>query len=108
MAGYDAKDSTSIDRPVPQYSKVLEEGIRGKRVGIPKEYNVEGLCPSVAKSWEDGIKWLKDAGAEIVHVSLPHTKYALPVYYILAPAEASSNLARYDGVRYTSRVDGEV
>ena len=106
MAGYDAKDSTSIDKPVPQYSKVLEDGIRGKRVGIPKEYNVEGLCPSVAKSWEDGIKWLKDAGAEIVHVSLPHTKYALPVYYILAPAEASSNLARYDGVRYTSRVEG--
>ena len=106
MAGYDAKDSTSIDRPVPQYSKVLEDGIRGKRVGIPKEYNVEGLCPSAAKSWEDGIAWLKEAGAEIVHVSLPHTKYALPVYYILAPAEASSNLARYDGVRYTNRVDG--
>ena len=103
MAGFDPKDSTSLDLPVPEWTASLNADMRGKKVGIPKEYRVDGLDADVAKSWDDGIAWLKDAGAEIVEVSLPHTKYALPAYYIVAPAEASSNLARYDGVRYGLR-----
>jgi aspartyl/glutamyl-tRNA(Asn/Gln) amidotransferase, A subunit len=103
MAGFDPKDSTSLDLPVPEWTANLNAGMKGKKVGIPREYRVDGLDADVAKSWDDGIAWLKDAGAEIVEISLPHTKYALPTYYIIAPAEASSNLARYDGVRYGLR-----
>ncbi len=102
-AGFDAKDATSLDLPVPEWSAGLNAGLAGKRVGIPREYRMDGMSADVAKSWDDGIAWLKDAGAEIVDISLPHTKYALPTYYIIAPAEASSNLARYDGVRYGQR-----
>ncbi|MBC7158684.1 MAG: Asp-tRNA(Asn)/Glu-tRNA(Gln) amidotransferase subunit GatA [Porphyrobacter sp.] len=103
MAGFDPKDSTSLDLPVPGWSAALDPDLRGKRVGIPREYRMEGTDAAILKSWEDGIAWLKDAGARIVDVSLPHTRYALPAYYIIAPAEASSNLARYDGVRYGLR-----
>lgn len=103
MAGFDPKDSTSLDMPVPEWTANLDADMRGKKVGIPREYRLDGMDPDVARSWEDGIAWLKDAGAEIVEISLPHTKYALPTYYIIAPAEASSNLARYDGVRYGLR-----
>ncbi len=103
MAGFDPKDSTSLDLPVPDWEAALSSDMRGKKVGIPKEYRVDGLDADVAKSWDQGIAWLKDAGAEVVEFSLPHTKYALPAYYIIAPAEASSNLARYDGVRYGLR-----
>ena len=103
MAGFDPKDATSLDLPVPEWEANLSADLKGKKVGIPREYRVDGLDADVAKSWEDGIAWLKDAGAEVVDVSLPHTKYALPTYYIIAPAEASSNLARYDGVRYGLR-----
>lgn len=103
MAGFDAKDLTSLDMPVPNWEAALSGDMKGKKVGIPKEYRVDGLDDDVAKSWDDGIAWLKDAGAQIVEISLPHTKYALPTYYIIAPAEASSNLARYDGVRYGLR-----
>jgi aspartyl-tRNA(Asn)/glutamyl-tRNA(Gln) amidotransferase subunit A len=104
MCGYDAKDSTSLNVPVPDFAAGLTGDMRGRRVGIPREYRLDGMDPVIAKLWEQGIAWLKDAGAEIVEVSLPHTKYALPAYYIIAPAEASSNLARYDGVRYGLRV----
>ena len=103
MAGFDPKDSTSLDMAVPAWEAGLNAEMKGKKVGIPKEYRVDGLDADVARSWDDGIAWLKDAGAEIVEISLPHTKYALPAYYIIAPAEASSNLARYDGVRYGLR-----
>ena len=103
MAGFDAKDATSLDLPVPAWEAGLSPDLRGKKVGIPREYRLDGLSADVAKSWYDGIAWLKDAGAEVVDISLPHTKYALPAYYIIAPAEASSNLARYDGVRYGLR-----
>ncbi|MBD3729015.1 MAG: Asp-tRNA(Asn)/Glu-tRNA(Gln) amidotransferase subunit GatA [Sphingomonadales bacterium] len=103
MAGFDPKDATSLDLPVPQWEAGLNPDMRGKKIGIPREYRMDGMDEDVAKSWDDGIAWLKDAGAEIVDVSLPHTKYALPAYYIVAPAEASSNLARYDGVRYGLR-----
>jgi aspartyl-tRNA(Asn)/glutamyl-tRNA(Gln) amidotransferase subunit A len=103
MAGFDPKDSTSLDLPVPTWEASLSGDMRGKKVGIPREYRLDGMDADVAKSWDDGIAWLKDAGAEIVEISLPHTKYALPTYYIIAPAEASSNLARYDGVRYGLR-----
>jgi aspartyl-tRNA(Asn)/glutamyl-tRNA(Gln) amidotransferase subunit A len=103
MAGFDPKDSTSLDMPVPEWHAGLSADLRGKTVGIPKEYRVDGLDADVARSWDDGIAWLKDAGAEVIDISLPHTKYALPTYYIIAPAEASSNLARYDGVRYGLR-----
>src|SRR6478672_5919557 len=106
MAGHDAKDTTSVDRPVPDYEAALGKSIKGMKIGIPKEYRVEGMATEIEKLWEDGAQWLKAAGAEIVAVSLPHTKYALPAYYIVAPAEASSNLARYDGVRYGLRVPG--
>ncbi len=103
MSGFDAKDSTSLEVPVPHWEAGLSSNLRGKRVGIPKEYRVDNMPPEIDALWEQGIAWLKDAGAEIVEVSLPHTKYALPAYYIIAPAEASSNLARYDGVRYGLR-----
>ncbi|WP_242117687.1 Asp-tRNA(Asn)/Glu-tRNA(Gln) amidotransferase subunit GatA [Sphingomonas lacusdianchii] len=104
MAGFDPKDATSLDLPVPAWEAGLNADLRGKRVGIPKEYRVDGMPAEIEALWQQGIDWLKDAGAEIVEVSLPHTKYALPAYYIIAPAEASSNLARYDGVRYGQRV----
>ena len=103
MAGFDPKDSTSLDMPVPEWEANLSGDLKGKKVGIPREYRLDGMDAEVAKSWDDGIAWLKDAGAEVVDISLPHTKYALPTYYIIAPAEASSNLARYDGVRYGLR-----
>ncbi|WP_294319954.1 Asp-tRNA(Asn)/Glu-tRNA(Gln) amidotransferase subunit GatA [uncultured Sphingomonas sp.] len=104
MAGFDPKDSTSLDLPVPAWEAGLNADLRGKRVGIPKEYRVDAMPAEIEALWQQGIDWLKDAGAEIVEVSLPHTKYALPAYYIIAPAEASSNLARYDGVRFGQRV----
>ncbi|MBC9031112.1 Asp-tRNA(Asn)/Glu-tRNA(Gln) amidotransferase subunit GatA [Sphingomonas sp. JC676] len=103
MAGFDPKDSTSLDMAVPKWEHSLSGDLRGKKIGIPAEYLMEGTPPEIAALWQQGIDWVKDAGAEIVEVSLPHTKYALPAYYIIAPAEASSNLARYDGVRYGLR-----
>ncbi|MBB4618886.1 Asp-tRNA(Asn)/Glu-tRNA(Gln) amidotransferase subunit GatA [Sphingomonas abaci] len=103
MAGFDAKDSTSLQLDVPAWEAGLSGDLRGKRVGIPKEYRVDGMPAEIEALWQQGIAWLRDAGAEIVEVSLPHTQYALPAYYIIAPAEASSNLARYDGVRYGLR-----
>lgn len=103
MAGFDAKDATSLNMAVPNWESNLSADLRGKKVGIPKEYRVDGMPAEIEALWQQGINWLKDAGAEIVEVSLPHTKYALPAYYIIAPAEASSNLARYDGVRYGQR-----
>src|SRR3954469_21118656 len=106
MAGHDAKDTTSVDLPVPDYEAALGRSVKGMRIGIPKEYRLDGMPSEIETLWSQGIAWLKDAGAEMVDVSLPHTKYALPAYYIVAPAEASSNLARYDGVRYGLRVDG--
>ncbi|MBQ4471691.1 MAG: Asp-tRNA(Asn)/Glu-tRNA(Gln) amidotransferase subunit GatA [Alphaproteobacteria bacterium] len=106
MAGADDKDSTVANIPVPDYTKALTGDIKGKKIGIPKEYRLDGLNEDVQRIWDKGIQLLKDAGAEIVDISLPHTKYALPVYYIVACAEASSNLSRYDGVRYTTRVEG--
>ncbi|WP_425086957.1 Asp-tRNA(Asn)/Glu-tRNA(Gln) amidotransferase subunit GatA [Stappia sp.] len=107
MASVDAKDTTSIDAPVPDYEAAVGKSVRGLRIGIPKEYRVDGMPEEINALWQQGIDWLKEAGAEIVEISLPHTKYALPAYYIVAPAEASSNLARYDGVRYGLRVDGK-
>jgi aspartyl-tRNA(Asn)/glutamyl-tRNA(Gln) amidotransferase subunit A len=106
MAGPDAKDATCVDLPVPDYEKAIGKSIKGLRVGIPQEYRIDGMHPEIEKMWERGRDWLKAAGAELVEVSLPHTKYALPAYYIVNPAEASSNLARYDGVRYGLRVGG--
>ena len=107
MCGHDPKDSTSSPRAVPDFEAVLGQGVKGLRIGIPKEYRPDGLNAEVAALWDKGIQWLKDAGATPVDISLPHTKYALPTYYIVAPAEASSNLARYDGVRFGQRVDGK-
>jgi aspartyl-tRNA(Asn)/glutamyl-tRNA(Gln) amidotransferase subunit A len=107
MASHDPKDSTSVPRPVPDYEKALTGDIRGLKFGIPKEYRIDGMAPEIEKLWQQGIEWLKAAGAEPVEISLPHTKYALPAYYIIAPAEASSNLARYDGVRFGLRVPGD-
>ena len=106
MSGYDAKDATSANIEVPDFEKFLGQDIKGLRIGIPAEYRPEGLNAEIAAQWDKGIELLKAQGAEIVDISLPHTKYALPTYYIIAPAEASSNLARYDGVRYGERVDG--
>ncbi len=103
MAGHDPKDSTSADLAVPDFEAMLTGDIKGKKIGIPKEYRMEGMPAEIEKLWADGTAMLKDAGAEIVDISLPHTKYALPAYYVIAPAEASSNLARYDGVRYGHR-----
>lgn len=107
MAGFDPKDSTSVDKPVPDYVAALTGNIKGMRVGIPKEYKIDGMSSDTVKAWQNGIEWLKSAGAVPVEVSLPHTKYALPAYYVIAPAEASSNLARYDGVRFGVRVEGK-
>ncbi len=104
MAGFDPKDSTSVDRPVPEYAAGLTGDVRGLRVGIPKEYRVDGMPAEIEAVWARGVAWLRDQGAEPLEVSLPHTRYALPAYYIVAPAEASSNLARYDGVRFGLRV----
>jgi aspartyl-tRNA(Asn)/glutamyl-tRNA(Gln) amidotransferase subunit A len=106
MAGHDAKDTTSVDLAVPDYEAAIGRSVKGMRIGIPKEYRVDGMSPEIERLWQQGAEWLKAAGAELVEVSLPHTKYALPAYYIVAPAEASSNLARYDGVRYGRRVNG--
>ncbi|MGE0252641.1 MAG: Asp-tRNA(Asn)/Glu-tRNA(Gln) amidotransferase subunit GatA [Dongiaceae bacterium] len=107
MSGYDPKESTSANVPVPDFEKALTGDIRGLKVGIPKEYRIDGMSAEIDKMWQQGMSWLKAAGAEIVDVSLPHTKYAMPVYYILAPAETSSNLERYDGVRFGLRVEGK-
>jgi aspartyl-tRNA(Asn)/glutamyl-tRNA(Gln) amidotransferase subunit A len=104
MSGFDPKDSTSADVPVPDFGAACARGVRGLRIGVPKEYRLEGTPPEIEALWEQGLQWLRDQGAETVEISLPHTKYALPTYYIVAPAEASSNLARYDGVRYGLRV----
>jgi aspartyl-tRNA(Asn)/glutamyl-tRNA(Gln) amidotransferase subunit A len=103
MASVDPKDSTSADIPVPDFEAALTGDIRGKKIGIPREYRLDGMPAEIEKLWDDGIAMLRDAGAEIVDITLPHTKYALPAYYVIAPAEASSNLARYDGVRYGHR-----
>ncbi|WP_411820173.1 Asp-tRNA(Asn)/Glu-tRNA(Gln) amidotransferase subunit GatA [Hyphococcus formosus] len=105
MAGHDPKDSTSVDRPVPDYEAVLGQSVKGLKIGVPKEYRLDGMPAEIEKLWAEGFAWMKDAGCEIVDISLPMTKYALPVYYIVAPAEASSNLARYDGVKYGHRTD---
>ena len=107
MASVDPRDTTSVDRPVPDYEAALGASLKGRRIGIPREYRIDGMPEEIEKIWQQGIAWLKDAGAEIVDISLPHTKYALPAYYIVAPAEASSNLARYDGVRYGLRQEGK-
>jgi len=107
MASVDPKDTTSVDLPVPDYEKAIGTSIKGLRVGIPKEYRADGMSGEIEALWDKGAQWLKEQGAEIVEISLPHTKYALPAYYIVAPAEASSNLARYDGVRYGLRVPGD-
>jgi aspartyl-tRNA(Asn)/glutamyl-tRNA(Gln) amidotransferase subunit A len=106
MAGHDPRDTTCADLPVPDYEKAAGISVKGLRIGIPKEYRAPGMAPEIDALWQQGIRWLQDAGAIISEVSLPHTKYALPAYYIVAPAEASSNLARYDGVRYGLRVPG--
>jgi aspartyl-tRNA(Asn)/glutamyl-tRNA(Gln) amidotransferase subunit A len=106
MASIDPKDTTSVDIPVPDYEAVIGQSVKGKTIGIPKEYRVDGMPAEIEALWQKGIQILKDAGANIVDISLPHTKYALPAYYIVAPAEASSNLARYDGMRYGVRVPG--
>jgi aspartyl-tRNA(Asn)/glutamyl-tRNA(Gln) amidotransferase subunit A len=103
MAGFDPKDTTSVDVAVPDYEAALARPVKGMKIGIPKEYRVEGMSGEIEALWARGAEWLESAGAEIVEVSLPYTKYALPAYYIVAPAEASSNLARYDGVRYGLR-----
>jgi aspartyl-tRNA(Asn)/glutamyl-tRNA(Gln) amidotransferase subunit A len=106
MAGHDPKDTTSVDIAVPDFELAAGRGVKGLKIGIPREYRLDGTPAEIEALWARGAEWLRDAGAEIVEVSLPHTKYALPAYYIVAPAEASSNLARYDGVRYGRRVSG--
>jgi aspartyl-tRNA(Asn)/glutamyl-tRNA(Gln) amidotransferase subunit A len=107
MSGHDPRDSTSAPVPVPDFEAALDGDIRGLKIGIPQEYRVDGMAPEIEALWQRGIEWLRDAGAEPVEISLPMTKYALPAYYIIAPAEASSNLARYDGVRFGLRVPGQ-
>src|ERR1700722_15436572 len=107
MAGHDPRDSTSAPVAVPDYEAALTGDIRGLRIGIPKEYRIDGMAGEIESLWQSGIGWLRDAGAEPVEISLPTTKYALPAYYVIAPAEASSNLARYDGVKFGLRVDGD-
>ena len=107
MSGFDAHDSTSAARAVPDFGAAIARGVKGLRIGIPAEYRMDGMSAEIAALWERGVAWLREQGAEIVDISLPHTKYGLAVYYIVAPAEASSNLARYDGVRFGARVDGE-
>jgi aspartyl-tRNA(Asn)/glutamyl-tRNA(Gln) amidotransferase subunit A len=106
MAGHDPKDTTCVDLPVPNYEAAIGRSVKGMRIGIPKEYRMPGMAAEIEALWQRGADWLKDAGAELVEISLPMTKYALPAYYIVAPAEASSNLARYDGVRYGLRTPG--
>jgi aspartyl-tRNA(Asn)/glutamyl-tRNA(Gln) amidotransferase subunit A len=106
MSGHDPKDSTSLPSEVPDFASFVGRSVKGLRIGVPKEYRADGMPPEIEKLWADGVAWLKDAGCEVIDVSLPHTKYALPAYYIIAPAEASSNLARYDGMRYGLRVEG--
>ena len=106
MSGHDPKDSTSVDIGVPDFEAAVGKSIKGRKIGIPKEYRVPNMPAEIEQLWQQGADWLKAAGAELVDISLPHTKYALPAYYIVAPAEASSNLARYDGVRYGLREDG--
>ena len=105
MSGHDPKDSTSLDVEVPDFAAFVGRSVKGLRIGVPKEYRVDGMPAEIEALWEQGIAWLREAGCEIVEVSLPHTRYALPAYYIVAPAEASSNLARYDGMRYGLRAD---
>ena len=105
MSGHDEKDSTSADLPVPDFESFLNGDIKGKKIGIPREYRLDGMSNEIEKLWSDGMKMLEEAGAEIIDISLPHTKFALPVYYVVAPAEASSNLARYDGVRFGHRAE---
>jgi len=105
MSGHDPKDSTSLDVEVPDFPSFVGRSVKGMRIGVPKEYRVDGMPAEIETLWEQGIAWLRDAGCEIVEVSLPHTRYALPAYYIVAPAEASSNLARYDGMRYGLRAE---
>jgi aspartyl-tRNA(Asn)/glutamyl-tRNA(Gln) amidotransferase subunit A len=107
MAGHDPKDSTSVDIDVPDYEAGLEDGVKGLTIGIPKEYRVDGMPADIEALWQKGVAWLEEQGAKTVEISLPHTKYALPAYYIVAPAEASSNLARYDGVRYGLRIEAD-
>lgn len=107
MAGHDPKDSTCLPHAVPQYTQSLTGNVKGLKIGIPKEYNLDGLHPDIARLWQQSATWFKEMGAEIVDISLPHTEYGLAVYYIVNPAEASSNLARYDGVRYGLRVEGQ-
>ncbi|MCH1476004.1 MAG: Asp-tRNA(Asn)/Glu-tRNA(Gln) amidotransferase subunit GatA [Alphaproteobacteria bacterium] len=107
MASHDLKDSTSTDAPLPDLMAALDKGVKGMKIGVPSEYVMDGMDSEVVALWEKGQAWLRDAGAELVEISLPHTKYALPAYYIIAPAEASSNLARYDGVRYGLRVEAD-
>ncbi|ADE38853.1 Asp-tRNA(Asn)/Glu-tRNA(Gln) amidotransferase subunit GatA [Candidatus Puniceispirillum marinum] len=107
MASHDAKDSTSAATPLQDVVAAVNAGVKGMKIGIPREYRMDGMDSDVEKLWQQGQEWLKDAGAELVDISLPHTKYALPAYYIIAPAEASSNLARYDGVRYGNRIEAD-
>ncbi|MGH6815744.1 MAG: Asp-tRNA(Asn)/Glu-tRNA(Gln) amidotransferase subunit GatA [Hyphomicrobiaceae bacterium] len=107
MAGHDPKDSTSVDAPVPDYAAEIAKGVKGLKIGVPKEYRVAGMAKEIEDLWSQGVAWLKAAGAAVYDIGLPHTKYALPAYYIVAPAECSSNLARYDGVRYGLRVPGK-
>ncbi len=107
MAGFDAKDSTSVDMAVPDFAAAVERGVKGLVIGVPKEYRMDGMPAEIEKLWQEGLEWLKAEGATVRDISLPHTKYALPAYYIVAPAEASSNLARYDGVKYGLRVPGK-
>jgi aspartyl-tRNA(Asn)/glutamyl-tRNA(Gln) amidotransferase subunit A len=105
MCSFDAKDSTSLDIPTPDWTQSVGQSVKGLRIGVPKEYVLDGMPAEIQKLWEQGVEWLKAAGCEIVEISLPHTKYALPTYYIVAPAEASSNLARYDGMRFGHRAE---
>ena len=107
MAGHDPRDTTSVDLPVPDFEAAISRGVKGLTIGIPKEYRVEGMPAEIQRLWDQGADWLREAGATVREISLPHTQYALPAYYIVAPAEASSNLARYDGVRYGLRVPGK-
>jgi aspartyl-tRNA(Asn)/glutamyl-tRNA(Gln) amidotransferase subunit A len=107
MSGFDPKDSTSVDLPVPDFAAAVERGVKGLTIGVPKEYRMDGMPAEIEKLWSEGLEWLKAEGASVKDISLPHTKYALPAYYIVAPAEASSNLARYDGVKYGLRVSGK-
>lgn len=107
ICGFDAKDSTSVDLAVPDFAAAVERGVKGLTIGVPKEYRMDGMPAEIEKLWQQGLEWLKAKGAIIKDISLPHTKYALPAYYIVAPAEASSNLARYDGVKYGLRVPGK-